>query len=608
MGTTADQNGEELQFITRDKIGEGSGIEVYEAALRHPPRGSEPWPYALKRVRPVKSEFDSGKKTFEHEVRILRVAQQHHVVKYKRHFVGGDKSLNLVMERADDSLAHYLDQRLATPLNNQSRANTEWFMCLANVVDHIHSMGIRHRDIKPQNILLRGETILLADFGISSVTLGPTMPTTIPNYARGRTREYCAPEVANGSTRGRSGDIFSLGAVFLKMFVTFYYPGSMKTLDEYLLYTNPSSRYDTYCSFAESLDEVPRFIETLESSPGNPPSWNDRFVQLCLWMLEKDRDYRPESKQVLRFLREIDPSDFPATSGGRCICVPDPELTLVEACKVGDRRRANYLLEKELENNHSFLEKKPGPIHQAAANGHKEIVEDMIRKCDHRKDHRKELMRLKCYSDQTALHCAASCEDEHVSLVELLLDNGADAMAVDVEGRTALHYAAGQGHAQIVRALLSRKAGPGLASIPDSHSKHTALHIAAKRGHAGVVKVLLEEFKISPDEKTNKDFSALHFAAGYGSVEVVELLLENGALFDAQDNVGWTPLHWAADGRRPNAETNYAQVFRLLIEKGANVQIRDKIGRPRGWRPQDCARNDFRENSLEEAQRRYGRR
>src|SRR5689334_6446879 len=39
--------------------------------------------------------------------------------------------------------------------------------CLANALHYIHSIRIRHRDIKPHNILIKSDRILLTDFGIA---------------------------------------------------------------------------------------------------------------------------------------------------------------------------------------------------------------------------------------------------------------------------------------------------------------------------------------------------------------------------------------------------------------------------------------------------------
>lgn len=63
--------------------------------------------------------------------------------------------------------------------------------------------------------------------------------------------------------------------------------------------------------------------------------------------------------------------------------------------------------------------------------------------------------------------------------------------------------------------------------------------------------------------------TALHWAAGRGHAEIVRLLLENGAELEAQDYLGRTPLH--AAHRHPST-------VQLLLEAGANVNARDSFG------------------------------
>ena len=83
-------------------------------------------------------------------------------------------------------------------------------------------------------MLIKGEKILLADFGISQMGLGKTIPTTYEYRNASRLREYCAPEVDKGSTRGRSVDIFSLGAVFLEMLIAENYSNRFEELNKIL--------------------------------------------------------------------------------------------------------------------------------------------------------------------------------------------------------------------------------------------------------------------------------------------------------------------------------------------------------------------------------------
>lgn len=95
----------------------------------------------------------------------------------------------------------------------------EWlyqkFGCLASAVYYIHRNGIRHKDLKPSNILLTPSGIRLTDFGTS--TDFSDRPSSESNNGERGTQIYFAPEVAAHQISGRPADIFMLGCVFLEM-------------------------------------------------------------------------------------------------------------------------------------------------------------------------------------------------------------------------------------------------------------------------------------------------------------------------------------------------------------------------------------------------------
>lgn len=73
----------------------------------------------------------------------------------------------------------------------------------------VHRAGVIHRDVKPSNILVDGDTLRLTDFGIALFGDDPTL--TAAGSVLG-TPAYMAPEQALGQRPGPQADLYGLGA------------------------------------------------------------------------------------------------------------------------------------------------------------------------------------------------------------------------------------------------------------------------------------------------------------------------------------------------------------------------------------------------------------
>ena len=178
--------------------------------------------YALKRV--LRSAVFSGARDsrrraecvrqFAAEMKVLKRVKHRHVVE----FVGSYtdiKYMGLLMSPvADMDLSTYLE-RADSATRRELRT---FFGCLARALEFLHEQHIRHKDIKPSNILVHRGNVLYTDFGLAFDFTDRDGSTTV-SMVNGMTPKYCAPEVADHEPRNTSSDIWSLGVVFLEMTV-----------------------------------------------------------------------------------------------------------------------------------------------------------------------------------------------------------------------------------------------------------------------------------------------------------------------------------------------------------------------------------------------------
>jgi PAS domain-containing protein len=130
-----------------------------------------------------------------------------------------DNNVNLFMELCDQSLADHMmnkvsSKRGAAASSGITLTATSVLRQVISAVAYLHGKSIAHRDIKPQNILLKEDKIKLTDFGTSRQTGADEEMLGTQGTFR-----YMAPEVYRGESHSLSCDIWSIGCLACEMFL-----------------------------------------------------------------------------------------------------------------------------------------------------------------------------------------------------------------------------------------------------------------------------------------------------------------------------------------------------------------------------------------------------
>jgi eukaryotic-like serine/threonine-protein kinase len=192
------------------ELGAGGMATVYLARdLRHERQ------VAIKVVKP-EIVATIGADRFISEIRTTALLKHPHILPLFDSGAAGDTPFYVMPYIDGESLRARLRRDGALPIADAVRILRE----LADALTHAHGHGIVHRDIKPDNVLLSGRHLFLADFGIARALEGAASldKTVTATSVIVGTPMYLSPEQAAGHREiDHRADIYTVGVVAYEM-------------------------------------------------------------------------------------------------------------------------------------------------------------------------------------------------------------------------------------------------------------------------------------------------------------------------------------------------------------------------------------------------------
>lgn len=186
-------------------LGKGSFARVYQCTNKLDGKR-----YAMKVIK-KQALSESQIARLRIEIAIMQAVNHPHIV-HMYDLLESDLRYMLVMDLVDGG---ELMGKMNDVLPEEQAA--DYLIQIAATVRFCHGLGIVHRDLKFENVLVKdGDFLVLSDFGLGNISSSPNK-TFFTSKTLCGSPHYIAPEITDGKYDGRTADIWSLGILFYAM-------------------------------------------------------------------------------------------------------------------------------------------------------------------------------------------------------------------------------------------------------------------------------------------------------------------------------------------------------------------------------------------------------
>jgi [calcium/calmodulin-dependent protein kinase] kinase len=220
-----------------------------------------------KMKRTMMSRTTTGVDNVEKEIEIMKKINSPYCVKLEE-VIGDDEDdqVYIALEYIKKGSLEFIKNN--TKLTEKQICN--YFRQTVLGIEYLHSIGIIHRDIKPDNLLIgEDDNLKISDFGISDIAKGAD---DMRKNTAGTNYFFCPESCLGKPYSGKKADIWALGVTLYNL-LTDKYPFNGKT-------------------------HVELNTQITDTEPEYYPSWDTSLIQLLKGLLDKDPSKRYDFGQI----------------------------------------------------------------------------------------------------------------------------------------------------------------------------------------------------------------------------------------------------------------------------------------------------------------------
>ena len=250
---------------------------------------------AIKKLRQRYSTFDECLQ--EKEVKSLRKIKHPNVVRLLQVF-RENEYLHLVFELLGESLLKTINSKSGQPFSEEEVKSI--MHQLLTGLAYCHKQGFFHRDIKPDNLLWKGDVLKIADFGLAR-----EIRSRPPYTEYVSTRWYRAPEIILRAPNYNSPvDIWASGCIMAELFITHpIFPGISEQDQMYKIANilGPPNSH-VWPEFGKLIGKTSYRFPQVNSVPLQSlmPNASQEAIDLMYQLFQYDPAKRPSAAQALQ--------------------------------------------------------------------------------------------------------------------------------------------------------------------------------------------------------------------------------------------------------------------------------------------------------------------